>query len=320
MNNKVRTPVRTMVLLGALTLFGPTVAQSEGGEVRIGYQKSSTLMMIIKSKGTLERELTPLGLKVRWTEYASGPPLLAALNDGSIDMCADISDSSAVFAQATGAKLTYIAQEAPSPSAQAIMVRANSPITKVADLKGRKVAVSKGTGSHYLLLVALEQAGLTFNQVEPAYLTPPDGRAALDSGRVAAWVTWDPFLAAAQRQSKTRILADGHGLTDYQRYYLAATPFAEKRANVIGLIFEELQKTGGWVKQHPGEAAAVLAPIWELDPDIVALANRRRSYAVRAIVIGNLGEQQKIADHFFAEGLLPRRIVPADVSIWKPGS
>lgn len=301
-------------------LASPTWAQGKIEEVRIGFQKSSTLLAILKSRGTLEAGLQPLGLKVKWSEFTSGLPLLEALNVGAIDVSADVADTVPVFAQAAGARLTYIAQEAPSPWAQAIVVPANSAIARVADLKGKKVAVTKAAGVHYLLIVALERAGLSFADIEPAYLTPADARAALESGSVSAWVTWDPFLAAVQQQANARILADGRELADYQRYYLAATPFAEARPDVIAFIFGELQKTGQWVKQNPAEAAALLAPIWGLDQATVARANERRSYAVRLVVPANLGEQQKIADTFLAAKLLPKIINATDVSIWKPSS
>jgi sulfonate transport system substrate-binding protein len=295
-------------------------AQTKVEEVRIGFQKSSTLLSILKSRGTLEASLQPLGLKIKWAEFTSGLPLLEALNVGAIDVSADVADTVPVFAQAAGARLTYFAQEAPSPSAQAIVVPENSPLRSIADLKGRKVAVTKAAGVHYLTIVALARVGLSLKDIEPAYLTPADGRAAFERGSVAAWVTWDPFLAAVQEQAKARVLADGSGLADYQRYYLAATPFADVRPDVLALIFSELQKTGQWVKQNPSQAATLLSPIWGLPPAIVERANARRSYAVRAVIATNLGEQQKIADVFLAEGLLPKAVKTTDVAIWKPST
>jgi sulfonate transport system substrate-binding protein len=322
MTAKVRALAFGLIWLATMTVLevGSASAQSKLEEVRIGFQKSSTLLTILKSHGTLEKAFQPLGLKVKWSEFTSGLPLLEALNVGAIDISADVADTVPVFAQAAGAKLTYIAREAGSPSAEAIVVAANSPLSKVADLKGKKVAVTKAAGVHYLLIVALERAGLGLKDIEPAYLTPGDARVALESGSVAAWVTWDPFLAAVQHQAKARILEDGRGLVEYQRYYLAATPFAEVHPNIIALIFTELRKTGRWVKDNEGEAAALLTPLWGLDAGTVALANTRRSYAVREVVPENLAEQQKIADAFFAAGLLPKKINATDVAIWKPGS
>src|SRR5690606_33450282 len=145
-------------------------------------------------------------------------------------------DTVPLFAQAAGANLTYIAQEAPSPTAQAVVVKADSDVKTVADLKGRKIAFTKAAGVHYLLIATLEKAGLSFKDITPAYLSPADGRAAFETGGVDAWVTWDPFLAAVQAQAPVRVLADGKDIAQYQRYYLASTPFAEARGDVIKFI------------------------------------------------------------------------------------
>ncbi|MFZ6645727.1 aliphatic sulfonate ABC transporter substrate-binding protein [Undibacterium sp. TJN25] len=314
---------RLLALLTTTAFFAsfatlPAHAQKQPDTIRIGYQKSSTLITIIKAQGVLEKRLAQLGAKISWSEFSSGLPLLEALNVGGIDVSADVADTVPVFAQAAGAKLTYLAQEAPSPSAQAILVRSNAPYQTVAELKGKKIALTKAAGSHYLLIAALNKAGLSFKDIEPAYLTPADGRAAFERGSVDAWVTWDPFLAGAQRQTQARILADGKGIADYQRYYLAATPFAEAHSDLLNIIFEELRRTGHWVKQSPKEAAAFLAPIWGLDTATVELANSRRSYEVRAVVSTALGEQQRIADAFQSAGLLPHKINATAVPLWSP--
>jgi len=287
--------------------------------VRIGYQKSSTLIVLLKAQGTLEKQLAPLNVRVSWHEFTSGLPLLEALNLDNLDFSADVADTVPVFAQAAGAQLTFVAQEAPSPSAQAILVRADSPLKTVADLKGKKIGFAKAAGSHYLLIAALAKAGLSFKDIEPAYLTPADGRAAFEKGAIDAWVVWDPFLAAAQKQSNARVLADGTGIASYQRYYLASTRFAKARPDVLGVIYGELERAGKWVKASPKEAAAVLAPVWGIDAAIVEQANARRSYAVRPAVPEALGEQQRIADAFFAEKLLPKKIDALDIGLFKPG-
>jgi len=288
--------------------------------LRIGYQKSSTLITVLKSRGTLEQLLGTRGVKVSWHEFSSGLPLLEALNLGNVDFSADVADTVPVFAQAAGANLTYVAQEAPSPSAQAIVVRATSTIRRVADLKGRKIGFSKAAGAHYLLIAALERAGLSFRDIEPAYLSPSDGRAAFETGVIDAWAIWDPFLSAVQKQSAVRVIADGRDIASYQRYYLAATPYAQARPDVLRVIFSELQKIGVWVKQNPKEAATLLGGLWGLDAAIVEQANSHRSYEVRAVVSTTLNEQQRIADTFFAEKLLPKKINAQDVALFKPGA
>lgn len=301
----------TIVLSGRLVSAGAV-------EVRVGYQKSSTLITLLKSTGSLDGKLTAEGARVSWHEFTSGAPLLEALNVGGIDLSADVADTVPIFALAAGSKFAYYAQETPSPAAQAILVRADSPIRSVAQLSGKRVAVAKAAGAHYLLLAALERAGLKLGDVRASYLTPADGRAAFERGSVDAWAVWDPYFAGAQQQIGARVLVDGSSLANYRRYYLASAEFARAYPSIVRVVFEALQERGTWVKAHPQEAAAVLAPIWGLDPQTTGVANSRRSYDVQPVTAQALGEQQKIADAFLGAALLPKAVNVAAVAIWRP--
>ena len=305
-------------LTAGIALAGTSARAQDTQPVRIGYQKSSTLIAVLKAQGALERELAPLGVRVNWHEFTSGLPLLEALNLDNLDFSADVADTVPVFAQAAGAQLTFVAQEAPSPTAQAIVVRADSLLGVLSDLKGRKIGVAKGSGGHYLLLAALDKTGISLKDVEVAYLTPADGRAAFEKGAIDAWVTWDPFFAAAQRQAGVRVLADGTGIASYQRYYLASTKFAQARPDVLRVIYAALDRAGKWVKRNPRDAAQLLAPVWGLDVATIEQANARRSYEVRPVAAAGLGEQQRIADAFFAEKLLPRRVDTLQAALFQP--
>lgn len=302
-------------------LMSPFASRAFAGEetLRIGFQKSSTLLILLKAEGALDAALAPLGVKTQWFEFTSGLPTLEALNVGSIDFSADVADTVPLFAQAAGARLTYVAQEAPSPEAQAILVPKDSPIRAVADLKGKKVAVAKAAGAHYLLLKSLEKAGLKWRDIEPAYLQPADGRAAFERGAVDAWVVWEPFVAAVQKGKDVRVVADGkYADVGYRRYYLASASYAARRADVLNAIVSELRKTGQWAKRNPGEAAEFLSPLFGLDAATIALSNTRRSLDVRPVDDEALGEQQKIADAFTAEKLLPKKLALRDVAVWAP--
>ena len=316
-----RFPFSRRSLLGlglSLGLLAALPAQADT-PLRIGYQKSSTLISLLKSQGNLEQALADQDIRVSWHEFASGQPLLEALNVGNIDLSADVADTVPVFAQAAGAQLAYFARETPSPAAQAILVRDGSPLHSLADLKGKKVAVTKAAGAHYLLIAALAKANLKFSDIQPAYLTPADGRAAFENGKVDAWVIWEPFLSAAQRQLPTRTLEGSQGLASYQRYYLTSSRFAAEHPEVLQTVYSELAKAGDWLRANPAEAARILGPLWgNLDPAIVEQANGRRSYQVRPVEPDGLGEQQKIADAFFAEGLLPRAVDTRAVATWQP--
>ncbi len=305
--------------IAAWALGGAARAQVGGKPetVRIGYQKSSTLMILLKSRGTLEKALAPQGVSVSWHEFTSGLPLLEALNVGGLDLSADVADAVPPFALAAGAKLTYYAIETPSPTAQAIVVPRDSPLTSIAQLKGHRVAFAKGAGAHYLLLEALARNGLSMRDIEPAYLTPADARAAFERGNVAAWVIWDPFLAAAQRQAQARVLADGTGLASYRRFYLAASDFARRRADVLATVFDALAQAGEWVKANPAAAAEWHAPLIGLDAATVEIANRRRSYRLQAVDAPALDEQQRIADAFHAQQIIPRKVVVSASPVWR---
>lgn len=311
---------RRHLLIAGLAAGVPLISRAEPEKLRIGYQKSSTLMILLKSRETLEKALAPRQVSVQWHEFTSGLPLLEALNVGALDLSADVADAVPPFALAAGAKLTYVAIETPSPQAQAVVVRKDSPITSVAQLKGQKVAFAKGAGAHYLLLEALSRVGLSIKDIEPAYLNPADGRAAFENGSVAAWVVWDPFLAAVQRQSGARILQDGGNFASYRRFYLAATPYAQRRADVLATVYAELQRAGEWVKKNPAAAAEWHAPLIGLDAPTVAAANLRRSYSVRPLDTEALAEQQRIADAFTQAQIIPKRVTVADSPVWQPAA
>ncbi|WP_042329519.1 aliphatic sulfonate ABC transporter substrate-binding protein [Paraburkholderia ginsengisoli] len=285
-------------------------------KLRIGYQKSSTLITVLKARGSLEQALAPLGVSITWNEFASGLPLTEALNADAVDFSADVADTVPVFAQAAHARFVYVAQEAPSPGAQAIIVKRDGPLHALADLKDRRIAVTKAAGSHYLLLAALAKAGLTPADARISYLTPADGRAAFERGSVDAWITWDPYVASVDKTPDVRILANVEGLASYQRYYLASSSFAAAHPEVISTLFAQLTSAGEWVRAHPGDAARLLAPIWGLDAPTIERANGRRSYAVRAVDAQNFGEQQKIADTFYRAGLLPAPVDTTTALRW----
>jgi sulfonate transport system substrate-binding protein len=315
-----RASIFWCVAFAFTSLVVTTCVSRAAEQIRIGYQKSSTLISILKANGELERALTPLGVYVSWHEFSSGLPLLEAVNVGSIDVSGDVADTVPVFAQAAGARIAYYAEETASPSAQAVLVDGTSTIKTVADLKGKRVAVTKGAGSHYLLLAALSKSGLNFQDITPAYLAPADGRAAFASHSVDAWVAWDPYLTTAKAGLNARTLIDGsNGLASYKRYYLSTIDFADRHRDILNVIFSKLTQTGKWVKAHPKDAASILGALWKIEEPLVVEAISHRSYQVQAVTPAELSEQQKIADAFTAEKLLPRTINTSDVKIWSPG-
>lgn len=314
-----RLLVRTALLGVAATAPRFATAASARTNLRIGYQKSSTLITVLKTRGTLESALAPLGVTISWSEFASGLPLTEALNAEAVDFTADVADTVPIFAQAANAGFVYVAQEAPSPSAQAILVKRNGSLHTLGDLRGRNIAVTKAAGSHYLLLAALAKAGVPPADTHIHYLAPADGRAAFEHGSVDAWVTWDPYVASVDQDPDVRVLADGNGLASYQRYYLASSRFAAEHPDLLAVLFEQLRGAGAWVRSSPQDAARLLAPVWGLGVPTIERANARRSYAVRAVEAANFGEQQKIADLFLRAGLLPAPVNTSLAQRWDFG-
>jgi sulfonate transport system substrate-binding protein len=307
-----------VALLSANMLCMNTAAARE--TVSISYQRSSTLLILLKRTGELDKRLDALGYDVSWHEFSNG--LLESLNAGSVDLHADVADAFALFTQAANAPLTYYAEETSAPSAQAIIVPPNSPLRTVADLKGKRVAVAKGSGCNFLLLAALKQSGMTINDIQVRYLEPPDALAAFRGGNIDAWVIWDPFLAAEQRDAHVRVIADGSGsLAQYNRFYTATTAFADKHPDVLRVVFDELNRTGKWVKAHPQEAAQILSPLWGNIPSpTVELANTRRSYDIVPVRSDRLGDQQRIADTYYAARMIPKPLKASDIRIWTPSA
>jgi len=308
----------TLSLLSLAAVFAAPQPARPADPLRIGFQLSSTLAAILKTNGLLEQELARQGVAVTWHEFTSGLPQLEALNTGNIDFSADVADTVPLFALAAGAKLTYVAEEAASAQAQGILVPAKSQIKAIVDLKGKKIAVTKGAGSHYLLIAALQSVGLTFRGIVPAYLTPSDGRAAFVGERVDAWVAWDPYLTTAERQDSRRLLIDGQGLASYKRFYLASQRYVLAHGDVLKVVYDKLDATGRWVRSNPADAAAILAPLWHIDRHIVEEVLRHRSYLVGPVTREGLVEQEKIGAAFFSEGLLPRQIDGSEAEIWRP--
>ena len=298
----------------------PAQAQTAGSstpkELRIGYQKYGTLV-ILKARGTLEKRLAGQGVDVKWTEFPFGPPLLEAINVGSIDV-GSVGESPPIFAQAAGADLVYVGNEPPAPAAEAIIVPKDSLIKSVVELKGKRVAVAKGSNANYLLIKLLEKAGLKFSDIEVIYLPPADARAAFESGRVDAWSIWDPFLAASEKQLGARVIADGKGVVANHQFYLAARSFAEKYPAVLHILIEEIDRIDQWGRLNPKEVAKFFAPQIGIDLPIVELAAQRLSYGVKPVSDEVLAQQQKIADTFYELKLVPKQVHVADAA-WQAG-
>ena len=308
---KRQTFLATLAASFALIAGLPAQAQTNPAALRIGFQKSASLLALQKTQGTLEKRLAPLGVAVKWVEFPAGPQLLEGLNVGSIDV-GFVGEAPPIFGQAAGAQFAYIGHDPAAPQAEAIVVPKDSPVRSVADLKGRKVALNKGSNVHYLLVKALEKHGLSYSDIQPVFLPPADARAAFERGAVDAWAIWDPFLAAVEKGGGARIVVDGRGLVNNYAYYLAERGYAEKYPQVIQALFDDTAAQSQWLKANLRQAAAIIAPQQGLPADVVEQSLTRYQFGVRPLTPAVAAEQQKIADAFFTLQLIPKPIRISD--------
>lgn len=298
----------------AIGLVGPA-AGAASSSIRIGYQKYGTLVLE-KERGTLETRLAPLGVTVRWTEFLSGPALLEALGAGALDF-GIAGDTPPIFAQAAGVPIVYVGVEPASPHGEAIIVTDGSPIRSVADLKGRRVALNKGSNVHNLLVRVLTANGLTIHDVQTVFLKPSDARAAYENGSIDAWVIWDPYLAAAQTAVKSRVIADGVGadgtvVDENREFFLAARDYAAANPAVIRAVLADLADTERYAAAHRAEMVRLLAPAMGMDPAAVTVAVGRLGFGVAPVDDARIAAQQDIADTFSRLGLIPNPITVSD--------
>lgn len=283
-------------------------------ELRIGYQKFGNLG-ILKARQSLEARLADSGVSVLWSEFPAGPQLLHALTNREIDF-GTTGEVPPLFAQAGNSPLLYVAWEPAAPQSVALLVADDSPILTLADLRGKRIAVNKGSNVHYLLLQLLDEAGLTLEDVRVVYAPPKYPLTPSDHHAVDAWMMWDPLLSDAEQSGQFRVIANGAGRVSNHQFYLAHRDFAGHSADLLHGLMAALEQTGRYIDDHRDEAAALLSA--ELGQGIASLTHAlaRRSHQTRRMDLNIIRQQQAIADRFYALGLLPRAIKVRE-AVWQ---
>ncbi|WP_420067040.1 aliphatic sulfonate ABC transporter substrate-binding protein [Serratia ureilytica] len=286
-------------------------------ELRIGYQKFGNLG-VLKARQSLEQHFAAQRISVLWSEFPAGPQLLHALDGDEIDF-GTTGEVPPIFAQAQGNALVYVGFEPPAPQSVAMVVPQDSPIRSAADLRGKRIALNKGSNVHYLLLQMLDEQGMTLNDVRIVYAPPKYPLSATDLQAVDAWMMWDPLLSDAQRSGELRVIADGTQRVLNQQFYLARREFAERSGDLLQPLMQALQHTGRYIAAQPREAARHLSDELGLASASLELALSRRSHEIRAMDLQVIRQQQSIADRFYALGLLPKAIAVRE-AVWPLGS
>jgi sulfonate transport system substrate-binding protein len=284
--------------------------------VRIGYQKFGTLS-VVKAEGSLEKSLSAKGIRVTWTLFPAGPQLLEALNAGSIDF-GNTGEAPPVFAQAAGVNLVYFGNQPPFPKGEGILVRKDSAVKHVAELKGKRIALNRGSNVHFFLVKLLEKTGLKIDDITPVYLAPADAWAALEGGSVDAWAIWEPYMSAAIDRSSARVLQDAEGVAANREFFLADRRFAEAHQEILLAVRDAVGRCGTWVTTKPEEVVHYLAPQLGMSEQVISKVVHAQPWGFQPITDQVVSDQQTIGDTFYSLKLIPKNIQAADAIVRIP--
>ncbi|HEX7852359.1 MAG TPA: ABC transporter substrate-binding protein [Sphingobium sp.] len=223
--------------------------------LRVGVLKGGT-RPLVEAAGVLQ----DAPYRVEWVEFPSGQPMLEAMGAGAIDL-GTTGDTAFQYAYQAGRPLVIVLAERAEDvtGASGILVPPNSPIHSARDLKGRIIGTTRGSAGHLLILRALAEAHLAPSDVRFAFLTPADGKAALQSGAIDAWAIWPPYIGAALLEHSARIAVDGRGLVRNYLFQVASRDAASRRKGEIADYLKRHEAARRWVLAHPQPAAAALA-------------------------------------------------------------
>lgn len=297
---------------------GQKNASSEGSEKKttsdelktltIGYQKSSLNSIVLKSDAQLLSKEFP-NTKVEWKEFPAGPQMLEALSVGSIDL-GSVGNTPPIFAQAANKHIVYVGYENVHPKWQSVLVPKDSPIQSIEDLKGKKIAVQKGSSAHDLLGRVLQKAHLTWSDIQPIWLAPADARAALDKKSIDAWAIWEPFLSAAEVEGQARSIVDGTTFESTYNFLISRPDFVKNHPSEVKKYIQSSNNAAQWIVDHPSETLSLYSKTIGLNTDIAqrVLDKRYKPSIVNELKPEVVEAQQRIADRFSEEKLIPQKL------------
>ncbi|WP_168790533.1 aliphatic sulfonate ABC transporter substrate-binding protein [Paraburkholderia aromaticivorans] len=315
---------RRFLAAGVAALAGSTfitpmtsALATEPDTITLGFQKTG-IPLVAKQLKVFETRFEPRGLRVKWIEFPSGLTLLQALDLGAISF-GNSGNVGCIFLQAGGGHIDYIAAQPSGPKSEGILVRADSGIHNLADLRGRKVGYAKGSSSHDLIAAALEQSGVKLSEINTISLGAADAAFAYEGGNIDAWVIWDPYFTIAQRHTPSRVLAYSGDVKPSSGFLLANSTFAAAHPDLVREYIDGSKEAAEWAKSHPAEVTTTLSVATGISPDVMAAVNRNASFDVTALNASLLDAQQNTADRLFALGLIPRKVNVRDI-VWKAQS
>jgi len=288
---------------------------SDSQTVTIGYQKGDPFD-IAKERGEFVKKMKAKGYTVVWKEFQDGNSLMQALKAGSINY-ARTGDTPPVSALSTGTKLTYVAAGYSKAKGSGILVKNSSSISSIKDLKGKKVAYTKGTSSQYMLLAALKKAGLSASDITWVNMDQSSASVAFSKGKVDAWATWDPYTSQAEITQNAKLLTNGVGITNNRDYVLAMQSYAKENTEVSKYLIKYLEEDMQWANNNHSELITMMSKSLKVSKSVVKKMVDRRTYGISAMNSTYAKEEQQIADLFYSEGLIENKVTISDSGDYK---
>ena len=283
--------------------------------LNIGYQKAALKLIVAKQNKSFEQAFP--NVKVEWKEFPAGPQTLEALNAGSIDL-GYTGDTPIIFALSGNKPIEYLGYEINSKNAHSLVLAQGSSIQNLAELKGKRIALMKGSSAHYFLAQVLTKAHLTWQDIQPIWLTPADARAALDKKSIDAWAIWDPYSSAVQLKGDYRVLIDSSVFPPAYSFYSSSPNFLKAHPQEALKIIQTLNATDEWITAHPEESVNILAKSTGLEHAVAQKVFENWASPVQTKLLDDkiIQEQQKIADLFTQLKLIPNAVVLKD-HVWQ---
>ncbi|RUN75948.1 aliphatic sulfonate ABC transporter substrate-binding protein [Sphingomonas sp. TF3] len=311
--------------VAALALVGCGSAKHDSSDKGVVFAtQKNGVPFLAQARGEFEKRLKARGIgPVKWVEFPSGPPLIEAIRAGAVDIGL-VGDTPVVYAQAAGTDLYYVAaQSVPGLVGSGLVVPKGSTVKSFADLKGKKVAYTKGSASEYAIASALGRVGLTLADIVSVNLAPGDAQTALANGSIDAWLTWDPYFTLALARSNAREIALPPSDLRTVALYVASGKFTRDRTDVLKVTLDELRAEAAWGNAHrtfyrDAVAKATRLPLPVLDGMLARYKDFL--FAVDPITPADIATQQRVADYLLAAKVIPRKIDAAKAAWtgWTP--
>ena len=289
---------------------GDDTASGDKPVLRVGVQKDG-IRAILDESGQLDG----LDYEIKWSEFTAGPPIVEAASADQIDV-AWVGSTPPIFGAAGDANFKIVAAvQERDKRENSILVPKGSKLKSVKDLKGKKVALGRGTSAQGVLIKTLKEAGLELEDVRANYMAPGDGLAAFKSGSVDAWVVWDPFVTQAIQEADAQVLGDADTVDNGIQFEIASSKSLEdetKRANIADFV-ARLGKAFAWAIDNPDVWGEGWAKESGLSPEVTKQVARNKAADLGPVTDHVVEEQQHLADLFFEASELPKKITFTDI-------